>query len=145
MEFFSYYFKGISYIKIKRRKKRIKRESFKGKITAIVQPHRYTRLQSLFEDFCTAFNDADNVIVAPVYEAGEKPIRGINHKSLVSGLKSHGHRNAQSIEKPDDIVSIIKAQCEEGDLVIFLGAGSITNWAYELPDALKKLHSGGEL
>jgi len=119
------------------------REAYKGKITAIVQPHRYTRLKSLFEGFCTAFNDADSVIVAPVYEAGEKLIPGFNHLTLTEGLKNHGHRHARSIESPGEIAAIIKDLCKPGDLVIYLGAGSITHWAYALPGALRDLNEGG--
>ncbi len=118
------------------------RESATGKVIAIKQPHRYSRLESLFGDFCACFNDADTVLVAPVYEAGESPIEGINSEALVAGLLSGGHRDARSIDGPQDIAPIVAKIIEEGDIVIFLGAGNITQWAYALPDELAALESG---
>ncbi len=115
------------------------RASAKGKVIAVVQPHRYTRLQSLFDDFCTCFNDADQVIVAPVYEAGEKPIEGINHEALAHGLRMRGHRLVGVTQGPSDLAQIISQEAQEGDYVMCLGAGSITHWAYALPDELAKL------
>ncbi len=112
------------------------RESATGKVIAIKQPHRYTRLESLFEDFCSCFNDADTVLVAPVYEAGEKPIEGINSTTLVEGLRSAGHRDARTIEGPADIAPLVAELAGEGDIIIFLGAGDITKWAYTLPGEL---------
>jgi UDP-N-acetylmuramate--alanine ligase len=115
------------------------RESATGKVIAIKQPHRYTRLESLFGEFCTCFNDADTVLIAPVYEAGEKPIKGINHKTLVEALRSGGHRDARTIKGPEKIAPLIAKIAGEGDIVIFLGAGDVTQWAYALPGELAAL------
>ena len=113
------------------------RESYAGKIIAVVQPHRYTRLQSLFEEFCSCFNDADAVVVADVYPAGEAPIPGIDRDHFVTGLRAHGHREVTPLQKPSDLAGVIKGLARPGDLVVCLGAGSITQWAYALPDELK--------
>jgi len=113
------------------------RQASSGKVIAIKQPHRYTRLESLFGDFCACFNDADHVLVAPVYEAGEKPIDGYNAKTLAEGLRSGGHRSAVAIDGPEVIAAKVAELAEPGDFVIFLGAGSISQWAYVLPDELK--------
>ena len=115
------------------------RGSTNGKIIAVVQPHRYTRLQSLFEEFCTCFNDADAVVVAEVYPAGETPIDGIDRDHFVLGLRAHGHREVVPLPKPADLAGIVKGLATRGDLVVCLGAGSITQWAYALPGELKAL------
>jgi UDP-N-acetylmuramate--alanine ligase len=115
------------------------RESTNGKIVAVVQPHRYTRLQSLFEEFCTCFNDADAVVVADVYPAGEAPISGIDRDNFVLGLRAHGHREVMPLQKPSDLAGLVKGLAGRGDLVVCLGAGSITQWAYALPGELKAL------
>ena len=115
---------------------RAARASTKGQVIAVVQPHRYTRLQALFEQFASCFNDADAVIVADVYAAGEKPIEGIDRAHLVSAIKAHGHRNAISLDKPDDLPKIIRELAIPGDYIVFLGAGNITQWAYALPEQL---------
>jgi UDP-N-acetylmuramate--alanine ligase len=115
------------------------RESAKGQVIAVMQPHRYTRLHDLFEQFCTCFNDADAVIVAPVYPAGETPIPGIDRDALVAGLRSHGHKQAIPLEGPEKLASQIKELAKPGDYVVLLGAGSITQWAYALPGELKAL------
>jgi UDP-N-acetylmuramate--alanine ligase len=115
------------------------RASATGKVIAIVQPHRYTRLNALFNDFCTCFNDADTVIVAPVYTAGEEPIEGADRDGLVSGLKARGHRNVIAMETPDDLPGMLSGIAKPGDYVIFLGAGNITQWAYALPGQLAAL------
>ncbi|MGY4306795.1 UDP-N-acetylmuramate--alanine ligase [Bradyrhizobium sp. USDA 4369] len=115
------------------------RESTSGKVIAVVQPHRYTRLQSLFEEFCTCFNDADAVIVADVYPAGEAPIQGIDRDHFVLGLRAHGHRNVLPLPKAADLAGIVKDLAKPGDLVVCLGAGNITQWAYALPNELKAL------
>jgi len=115
------------------------RESYHGKIIAVVQPHRYTRLQSLFEEFCTCFNDADAVVVADVYPAGEAPIEGIDRDHFALGLRAHGHREVVSLQEPADLARIINNLAKSGDLVVCLGAGSITQWAYALPGELKAL------
>ncbi|OAF18096.1 UDP-N-acetylmuramate--L-alanine ligase [Bradyrhizobium neotropicale] len=115
------------------------RESTNGKIIAVVQPHRYTRLQSLFEEFCTCFNDADAVIVADVYAAGEAPIEGIDRDHFVAGLCAHGHREVIPLPAASELAGIVKGLATSGDLVVCLGAGNITQWAYALPDQLKTL------
>ncbi len=115
------------------------RDSHDGRVTAVVQPHRYTRLKSLFDDFCAAFGDADQVIVAPVYEAGEQPIEGADHHALAAGLQARGHRSVFTIEGADDLAAKVKEISETGDMVVCLGAGNITQWANNLPDDLKKL------
>ncbi len=113
------------------------REVTQGRVIAVMQPHRYTRLQSLFNDFCTCFNDADTVIVAPVYEAGEAPIEGINRDTLVEGLINRGHRHVLGLEGPEHLAPIIADVAVPGDIVICLGAGTITQWANALPEALE--------
>lgn len=115
------------------------RESTNGKIIAVVQPHRYTRLQSLFEEFCTCFNDADAVVVADVYSAGETPIDGIDRDHFVVGLRAHGHREVIPLPGATELAGIVKGLAKSGDLVVCLGAGNITQWAYALPDQLKAL------
>jgi UDP-N-acetylmuramate--alanine ligase len=115
------------------------RESTKGRVIAVMQPHRYTRLAALFEQFCTCFNDADAVIVAPVYPAGEAPIKGADRDSLVQGLFTHGHRQVFPLEAPDKLAGLIASMAEPGDYVVCLGAGSITQWAYALPNELAAL------
>ncbi len=110
-----------------------------GRVIAVVQPHRYTRLQSLFEDFCTCFNDADTVIVADVYAAGEAPIEGVDRDALVAGLRDHGHRSVVALDDPDDLAAIVHEAAGPGDLVVCLGAGTVTNWAQALPEALAAL------
>jgi UDP-N-acetylmuramate--alanine ligase len=118
---------------------RAARESTGGKVIAVVQPHRYTRLQSLFEEFCTCFNDADAVVVAEVYPAGEAPIEGIDRDHLVLGLLGHGHREVIPLPNAGALAGIVKGLAGNGDLVVCLGAGSITQWAYALPGELKAL------
>jgi UDP-N-acetylmuramate--alanine ligase len=115
------------------------RASTDGRVIAVVQPHRYTRLQSLFDQFCTCFNDADTVIVAPVYAAGEAPIPGADRDGLVAGLKSRGHRNALPLDRPEDLAGLVRGLAGPGDYVICLGAGTITQWAYALPEELKAM------
>ncbi|HEY4406158.1 MAG TPA: UDP-N-acetylmuramate--L-alanine ligase [Xanthobacteraceae bacterium] len=118
---------------------RAARESASGQVIAIVQPHRYTRLAALFESFCSCFNDADTVMVAPVYPAGEAPIAGADRDALVLGLRAHGHRQAIPLEAPGDIAGMVRRLARSGDIVVFLGAGSITQWAYALPAELAAL------
>jgi UDP-N-acetylmuramate--alanine ligase len=115
------------------------RASTRGKVIAVVQPHRYTRLHALFEAFCTCFNDADAVVVAPVYAAGEAPIEGADRDALVSGLKARGHRQAIAIEGADDLAPTIAGLAGPEDYVVCLGAGTITQWANALPAALAAL------
>jgi UDP-N-acetylmuramate--alanine ligase len=118
---------------------RAARESTNGKIVAVVQPHRFTRLQSLFEDFCTCFNDADTVVVAEVYPAGEAPIAGIDRDHFVLGLRAHGHREVIALQKSADLARVVHGIAGSGDFVVCLGAGNITQWAYALPGELKAL------
>ena len=112
------------------------RESTKGQVIAVVQPHRFTRLQSLFEEFCTCFNDADAVVVAPIYSAGEQPIAGVDRDSYVAGLRARGHRQVIPLDGPEQLAGIVKGIAKPGDYVVCLGAGSITTWAYALPNEL---------
>ena len=112
-----------------------------GRIISVVQPHRYSRLRDLFNDFCTCFNDADVVIVAEVYSAGEEVIEGINQETLVEGLRSHGHRHVESLRSEEVLAQLIDNISFPGDMVVCLGAGSITNWANALPEELATLKS----
>ena len=118
------------------------RESFDQKVIAVVQPHRYSRLKSLFDEFCTCFNDADVVIVTPVYEAGEQPIAGADQKGLVEGLRTHGHRQVDTVSGDTDLAVTVAKYAKPGDVVVCLGAGTISLWANELPRALKLISSG---
>jgi UDP-N-acetylmuramate--alanine ligase len=118
---------------------RAARESTKAQVIAVMQPHRYTRLHDLFEQFCTCFNDADAVVIAPVYPAGEQPIPGADRDALVTGLRAHGHKQAIPLEGPEKLPQLIKSLAKPGDYVVCLGAGSITQWAYALPAELKAL------
>ena len=112
------------------------RATAEKRVIAVVQPHRYSRLKDLFEDFCTCFNDADTVIVADVYPAGEIPINGIDRDNLINGLRSHGHRDVLPLKDGESLSRLIKEIATDGDLVICLGAGNITNWANGLPHEL---------
>jgi UDP-N-acetylmuramate--alanine ligase len=118
---------------------RAARESTKGQVIAVVQPHRYTRLAALFEQFCTCFNDADAVIVAHVYPAGEPPIVGADRDALVQGLRTHGHRRVIALDGPEQLAGLIAGMAESGDYVVCLGSGSITQWAYALSGDLAGL------
>jgi UDP-N-acetylmuramate--alanine ligase len=109
------------------------------RVIAVVQPHRYTRLRHLFDDFCTCFNDADIVLVADVYAAGEAPIAGVTRDALVAGLSAHGHRNVLALPQPEDLAPLVHDLAQAGDIVVCLGAGSITNWANALPADLAAL------
>jgi UDP-N-acetylmuramate--alanine ligase len=115
------------------------REVAKGQVIAVVQPHRYTRLKTLFEPFSTCFNDADAVIVANVYPAGEAPIEGADRDHLVQALRARGHRQVIPLDGPEKLAGIVKDLARPGDYVVCLGAGSITQWAYALPSELKAL------
>ena len=115
------------------------RESTKGNVIAVMQPHRYTRLSALFDQFCTCFNDADAVIIAHVYPAGEAPIAGADRDSLVAGLRARGHRNVMALDESQALAGLIKGTAHAGDYVVCLGAGNITQWAYALPGELAAL------
>jgi UDP-N-acetylmuramate--alanine ligase len=113
------------------------RESTRGQVIAVMQPHRYTRLAALFDAFCTCFNDADAVIIAPVYAAGEAPIPGADRDTLVAGLRARGHRRVATLDEPAQLAGMVRDIARPGDYVVCLGAGSITQWAYALPGELK--------
>jgi UDP-N-acetylmuramate--alanine ligase len=112
------------------------RQATKGRIIAVHQPHRYTRLSSLFEEFCTCFNEADVVAIADVYAAGEDPIPGAARDDLVAGLIAHGHRHARALLDEADLARLVKEQARPGDMVVCLGAGTISAWANALPAKL---------
>lgn len=112
------------------------RQASKGRVIAVHQPHRYTRLSSLFDDFCTCFNEADVVAIAEVYSAGEDPIPGASRDDLVAGLIAHGHRHARAILSEDDLERLVREQARPGDMVVCLGAGTISAWANALPERL---------
>jgi UDP-N-acetylmuramate--alanine ligase len=115
------------------------RQVAEGRVIAVVQPHRYTRLRDLMEEFSTCFSDADAVIVADVYPAGEAPIEGVNRDALVEGVRRFGHRSVQPLESVEALPAVIRAEAKPGDLVVCLGAGDITQWAYALPGQLEAL------
>lgn len=114
-------------------------------VIAVVQPHRYTRLASLFEEFCTCMNDAGTVIVADVYPAGEQPIEGVDRDALVEGLRARGHRSVVPLASPDHLAEMVNAIARTGDYVVCLGAGSITQWAQALPQQLQALGGNSRL
>jgi UDP-N-acetylmuramate--alanine ligase len=116
------------------------RQAAHGRVIAVVQPHRYTRLQKLFEEFCTCFNDADHVVVAEVYPAGEAPIEGISGSALAEGLRARGHRHVDHLEDPKQLAKLVAPLATAGDLVVCLGAGSITYWAHALPAEMQAIY-----
>jgi UDP-N-acetylmuramate--alanine ligase len=115
-----------------------------GRVIAVVQPHRYSRLNDLFDDFCHAFNDADVVIVADVYAAGEAPIEGVDRDALVEGLRRYSHRRVLALDNPGDLPGIVREEAGAGDLVVLLGAGDITAWSYALPEQLMALAAAND-
>jgi UDP-N-acetylmuramate--alanine ligase len=115
---------------------RAARQATKGRVIAIHQPHRYSRLSNLFEEFCTCFNEADLVAIADVYAAGEEPIAGASRDDLVAGLIAHGHRHARACMDEDDLARLVREQARPGDMVVCLGAGTISAWANGLPARL---------
>jgi UDP-N-acetylmuramate--alanine ligase len=115
------------------------RKVTKGKVVAVMQPHRYSRLSSLFNEFCGCFNDADSVVLTPVYAAGEPPIDGASHDSLAQGLHDRGHRSVHRINDNKQLAPIVRKLVSPGDIVVCLGAGTITQWAYALPGELAAL------
>lgn len=112
------------------------RQSTKGRVIAVHQPHRYSRLSNLFDDFCTCFNEADVVGIAEVYSAGEDPIPGATRDDLVAGLIAHGHRHARAVMDEADLARLVREQARPGDMVVCLGAGTISAWANALPERL---------
>ena len=115
---------------------RAARDTTDGRIIAVHQPHRFSRLDDLMDEFAACFNNADTVMIAPVYSAGEAPVEGVDHVELVRRLTAAGHRDARAIESEMEIAPAVRAMARPGDLVMFLGAGNITAWAYALPDEL---------
>jgi UDP-N-acetylmuramate--alanine ligase len=118
------------------------REGAQGRVLAVVQPHRFTRLRDLMAEFQAAFNDADAVYVAPVYSAGEAPIEGVNAEALAAGLLAAGHRAAMTVTGADDLAAKLVSEARPGDMVVCLGAGDITKWAAGLAPAIEKLRAG---
>ncbi len=118
------------------------RQAYSGPVTAIIQPHRYTRLHDLFDQFCTCLNSADTAIVAPVYPAGEAPIPGIDRDALAEGLRAHGHKRVLTINGPDDLPRVVAPLAQPQGAIVCLGAGSITQWAAGLQGALESLGAG---
>jgi UDP-N-acetylmuramate--alanine ligase len=118
---------------------RAARQSTRRDVIAVVQPHRYTRVRDLYNEFATAFNDADTVVVAPIYAAGEAPIDGVTHEELVTRIKARGHRDARVVDRPEAIAPLLASRVADGDYVVMLGAGNITQWAAALPGELGKL------
>jgi len=112
------------------------REAATGRVIAVVQPHRFTRLRDLMEDFQNAFNEADVVFIAPVYAAGEQPIEGVDAAALAEGLRAHGHRAVRTVDDLDDLCGALRDLAAAGDLVICMGAGDITKWAAALADGV---------
>ena len=115
------------------------RDVGQGRLIAVVQPHRFTRVRDLFEEFCTCFSNAHTVIVADIYAAGEAPIEGISRDALIDGLRRHGHRHVIPLSQPDELARIVAEIARPGDFVICVGAGSITTWAQRLPGELEML------
>ena len=109
-----------------------------GRVIAVVQPHRYSRVSALFEDFCTCFNDADTVLIADIYAAGETPIEGVDRDALVEGLRAHGHRDARPLVDPELLATTVLDVAASGDMVVCLGAGNITAWAQALPAQMEQ-------
>jgi UDP-N-acetylmuramate--alanine ligase len=112
----------------------------KGDVIAVVQPHRYSRVRDLFDDFCNCFESADKVIIADIYEAGEKPIEGITRDALVAGIKKAGHKDVQALNSAEDLPKLINKIAKSGDIVVCLGAGSVTYWANSLPQDIENLN-----
>jgi len=115
------------------------RQATEGRVIAVHQPHRYSRLHHHFEEFCACFNDADVVGIAEVYAAGEDPIEGAGRDDLVAGLIRHGHRDARAVQSEEDLARLVREKAGPGDMVVCLGAGTISTWANALPDALAAL------
>ncbi|MFQ5535010.1 MAG: UDP-N-acetylmuramate--L-alanine ligase [Sphingomonadales bacterium] len=118
------------------------RQAYDGRVVAVVQPHRYSRLNDLFEEFCSCFNDADTVLVSPVHAAGEAPIEGRDRDSLVQGLRDRGHRQALAFDSETDLPGLLAPTVGEGDVVLCLGAGTISLWANRLPPELEQAIDG---
>jgi len=113
-----------------------------GRVIAVLQPHRYSRLHDLFYEFSTSLHGADAVVVSDIYAAGEAPIEGMSRDSLIDSMRSHGHRHVVPLGSPDELPKLIAELARPGDYVVCLGAGSITNWANALPGQLQALSDG---
>jgi UDP-N-acetylmuramate--alanine ligase len=113
-----------------------------GRVIAVVQPHRYTRLKDLFKEFSTCMHGADTVVVSDVYPAGEQPIQGVSRDALVDSMRAHGHRNVVALQSPDELAKVVSELARPGDYVVCMGAGTITNWANLLPSQLQALSEG---
>ena len=118
---------------------RAARRVCQGRLFAVVQPHRYSRLRDLFEEFCGCFNDADTVIVTDVYAAGEQPLEGFDRDALIDGLRAHGHRHVTPLDDPAALAPLLAETAQSGDMVVCLGAGTISAWANALPAQLEPL------
>lgn len=114
------------------------KQATKGRVIAVMQPHRYTRLRDLFEEFSTCFTDADQIILAPVFEAGEAPIAGISSNTLAEKIKAY-KKDVTTITDHNTIPALLTNRMQEGDTIIYLGAGNITQWAADLPRNLAEL------
>ncbi len=123
------------------------RAGARGRVIAVVEPHRYTRVRDLFDEFAACFKDADSVIVAPLYSAGELPIDGIDHVALAEAIRDAGHQGVATITGEHDIAPMLRRFAASGDMVICLGAGNSTDWAHALPQwlAAEPLRAGGAL
>lgn len=117
------------------------RSATDGRVLSVFQPHRYSRVESLFDDFCTCFNDADIVFVSDIYPAGEAAIEGVDRDALVDGIRARGHRDVRPLPDPDRLAELIAASAADGDMVVCLGAGTVTAWAQKLPEDLEPLVS----
>ncbi len=113
-----------------------------GRVIAVVQPHRYTRLKDLFKEFSTCMHGADTVVVSDVYPAGEPPLQGVSRDALVDSMRAHGHRNVVALQSPDELAKVVSELARPGDYVVCMGAGTITNWANLLPGQLQALSEG---
>jgi UDP-N-acetylmuramate--alanine ligase len=113
-----------------------------GRVIAVVQPHRYTRLKDLFKEFSTCMHGADTVVVSDVYPAGEQPLQGVSRDALVDSMRAHGHRNVVALQSPDELAKVVSELARPGDYVVCMGAGTITNWANLLPSQLQALSEG---
>ncbi|MEE2774423.1 MAG: UDP-N-acetylmuramate--L-alanine ligase [Pseudomonadota bacterium] len=117
------------------------RQACKGRVIAVHQPHRYSRLSSLFDEFCLCFNEADAVAITDVHGANEKPLPGINKERLIEGLRSHGHRDVCAIEKEDELAKFFLSKVDPGDIFVCMGAGSISGWVNNLPKSLSQVEN----
>jgi UDP-N-acetylmuramate--alanine ligase len=121
------------------------RAGARGRVIAVVEPHRYTRVRDLFDEFAACFADADTVVLTPLYSAGEVPIDGIDHVALAEAIRTAGHHSVATVQSERDLVPMLRRFAASGDTVIILGAGNSTDWAYALPEwlAAEPLRAGG--